>query len=124
MNNPIGWFEIYVDDMSRAKTFYETVLSVSLTSMVDPVDGFSMYGFPSDMESYGSSGALVSSPAVKAGNNSTVVYFSCEDCATEASRVVEAGGVLEREKFAIGEYGFVSLAKDTEGNLIGLHSLK
>ena len=114
MNNPIGWFEIYVDDMSRAKTFYETVLNVSLTSMVDPVDGFSMYGFPSDMESYGSSGALVSSPAVKAGNNS----------ATEASRVVEAGGVLEREKFAIGEYGFVSLAKDTEGNLIGLHSLK
>ncbi|MEC7468474.1 MAG: VOC family protein, partial [Pseudomonadota bacterium] len=47
-----------------------------------------------------------------------------EDCATEASRVVEAGGVLEREKFAIGEYGFVSLAKDTEGNVIGLHSLK
>jgi predicted enzyme related to lactoylglutathione lyase len=25
MNNPVGWFEIYVDDMPRAKAFYETV---------------------------------------------------------------------------------------------------
>lgn len=26
MKNPIGWFEIYVDDLSRAKQFYESVL--------------------------------------------------------------------------------------------------
>ena len=25
MKNPIGWFEIYVDDLSRAKQFYESV---------------------------------------------------------------------------------------------------
>lgn len=124
MNNPIGWFEIYVDDMSRAKAFYETVFCVNLASMVDPSDGFAMFGFPSHMESYGSSGALVCTPSVKAGNNSTVVYFSCEDCATEGARVTDAGGFVVRDKFAIGEYGFVTLAKDTEGNLIGLHSLK
>lgn len=124
MNNPIGWFEIYVDDMSRAKAFYEAVFGVNLTSMVDPSDGFAMFGFPSDMKCYGSSGALVCTPSVKTGHNSTVVYFSCEDCATEGARVVPAGGNLVREKFAIGEYGFVTLAKDTEGNLIGLHSLK
>jgi uncharacterized protein len=23
MNNPVGWFEIYVEDMARAKTFYD-----------------------------------------------------------------------------------------------------
>lgn len=28
-NNPVGWFEIYVNDMERAKKFYETVLKVS-----------------------------------------------------------------------------------------------
>jgi len=26
--NPVGWFEIYVRDMERAKSFYETVLGV------------------------------------------------------------------------------------------------
>ena len=25
MNNPVGWFEIYVEDMDRAKAFYEAV---------------------------------------------------------------------------------------------------
>jgi predicted enzyme related to lactoylglutathione lyase len=29
-----------------------------------------------------------------------------------------------RDKVAIGEYGFMALVFDTEGNMIGLHSLK
>jgi len=28
-----------------------------------------------------------------------------------------------KEKFSIGEYGFIAIAFDTEGNMIGLHSL-
>jgi predicted enzyme related to lactoylglutathione lyase len=28
--NPAGWFEIYVQDMPRAKKFYEAVLQVEL----------------------------------------------------------------------------------------------
>jgi uncharacterized protein len=53
---------------------------------------------------------------------STMIYFSCEDCATEEARVVAAGGKIERPKMSIGEYGFISLIWDTEGNMIGLHS--
>lgn len=29
--NPVGWFEIYVTDMARAKAFYETVLIALIT---------------------------------------------------------------------------------------------
>jgi predicted enzyme related to lactoylglutathione lyase len=58
------------------------------------------------------------------GGNSTIVYFSCEDCGFEATRVTTAGGRIMRDKFSIGEYGFIVLAFDTEGNIIGLHSLK
>ena len=29
-SNPVGWFEIYVEDMPRAQAFYESVLTVSL----------------------------------------------------------------------------------------------
>lgn len=124
MMNPVGWFEIYVDDMQRAKTFYESVLQISLEALTDPTeDNFVMQGFPSQMESYGSSGALVYTATVQAGSNSTVVYFSCEDCAVEESRVVGAGGKVLRPKMSIGEYGFVTMATDTEGNTIGLHSM-
>ena len=58
------------------------------------------------------------------GGNSTIVYFSCADCAVEAARVAAHGGQVMREKFSIGEYGFIALVVDTEGNMIGLHSLK
>jgi hypothetical protein len=55
---------------------------------------------------------------------STLVYFSCEDCAVEAARVLEHGGSVHREKRPIGQYGFITLAVDTEGNMIGLHSMQ
>jgi predicted enzyme related to lactoylglutathione lyase len=29
-----------------------------------------------------------------------------------------------KEKYSIGQYGFIVLAFDTEGNMFGLHSLK
>ena len=52
-----------------------------------------------------------------------MVYFGCDDCAVEGSRVAAAGGRVHREKMSIGEYGFIVLAVDTEGNRFGLHSL-
>jgi predicted enzyme related to lactoylglutathione lyase len=58
-----------------------------------------------------------------AGGGGTLVYFNCGDCAVEASRVEAAGGRVYKEKFAIGEYGFIAIAADTEGNTIGLHSM-
>ena len=86
--NPVGWFEIYVDDMNRAKTFYEQVLKTSLEELPGASEwDLTMYSFTGDMESYGATGALVKMKDMKAGGNSTIVYFSCEDCAVEESRV-------------------------------------
>lgn len=123
MNNPIGWFEIYVDDMTRARTFYESVLGVSLERLDDPTDSHAeMWSFGMNHEQYGAAGALVKMSGFSAGGNSTVVYFACEDCAVEEARVAKAGGEVQQSKMSIGEYGFCSLVSDSEGNLIGLHS--
>ena len=61
---------------------------------------------------------------VKAGGNSTLVYFGSEDCAIEEGRVVKAGGKIFKAKQSLGEYGFMVLAYDTEGNKFGVHSMK
>ncbi len=123
--NPVVWFEIYVDDLARAKKFYESVLGVNLDILSDPGDtSIEMLSFPSDMEKPGVSGALVKMEGFKAGGNSTLIYFSCEDCAVEASKVAAAGGRVQKPKMSIGEYGFISLAVDSEGNMFGLHSMK
>ena len=122
MNNSVGWFEIYVEDMDRAKAFYEAVFGVQLSRLDSP--GMDMLAFPMQMENYGAPGALVKMPGFRSGGNSVLVYFSCADCATEAAKVLESGGKLHQEKTAIGEYGFMALAIDTEGNMIGLHSMQ
>jgi len=121
VQNPVGWFEIYVQDMERARKFYTTVLGTKLERLNNP--GMDMFAFPMNMENTGASGALVRMPGFPSGGNSTLVYFSCDDCANEAGRVVKAGGRIEKAKFSIGEYGFIALAIDTEGNMFGLHSM-
>lgn len=123
MHNPVGWFEIYVDDLARARPFYEAVLATKLERLVKEAD-FEMWSFTSNMERYGCGGALVQMAGFPAGGNSTLVYFSCEDCAVQAGRVTAAGGSIQKEKTAIGSYGFIALAYDTEGNMFGLHSMK
>lgn len=122
MRNPIGWFEIYVNDMARARKFYEAVFRFEFQPLESP-GGPQMLAFPSSMEHYGAGGALVHMEGVKAGGNSTLVYFSCEDCAVEESRVQAAGGTVQKPKMSIGQYGHISLVLDTEGNMLGLHSM-
>lgn len=119
--NPVIWFEIYVQDMARARGFYEQVFGIEMQRLANTE--LEMWGFPSSITAPGASGTLVKVPGMPSGGNSTLVYFHCEDCATEAGRVATAGGHVFREKMSIGEYGFIALVTDTEGNLIGLHSL-
>jgi predicted enzyme related to lactoylglutathione lyase len=122
MNNPVGWFEIYVQDMARAKTFYETVFGLSFTRLDSP--GLNIWAFPMDMSTFGASGALVHMPGFSSGANSVIVYFKCSDCAIEAKKAAEAGGSVQKPKTSIGQYGHIALIIDTEGNMVGLHSLQ
>lgn len=122
MANPVSWFEIYVQDMDRARAFYEKVFGVQLNAMDTP-EGLTMYAFPQTFDQYGSGGALVKGNNIAPSKDGTQVYFACEDCGVEGSRIEAAGGLIEAHKTSIGEHGFVVMAIDTEGNRIGLHSM-
>ncbi|SDD96033.1 hypothetical protein SAMN05421636_102440 [Pricia antarctica] len=124
-SNASVWFEIYVDDIERASKFYETVFDVKLEELPNPGDDpTQMRSFPGDMEKYGANGALVKMEGKKAGGNGTLIYFGTEDCTTEENRVEKAGGKIFKPKMSIGEFGFISLFYDTEGNMIGVQSMK
>lgn len=122
--NAVGWFDIYVDKMERAEGFYKTVLDADLEDMSDPTGETEMKSFVANMGAYGAAGALVKAPYAKPGPGGTQIYFSVEDCAVQQSRIEAAGGQLIRPKFSIGEFGYITLAQDTEGNMIGFNSLK
>lgn len=125
--NAVGWFEIYVQDMARARAFYETVFDTKLEPLKTPdtmqSSGMEMWQFPGDMQNYGANGVLCRAEGVPSGSAGIVIYFGCEDCAVLAQRVEAAGGKVHRPKTSIGEYGFFVHVLDTEGNMIGLHSM-
>jgi uncharacterized protein len=122
ISNPVGWFEIYVDNIERAKKFYESVFSVKLEKLDS--QEIEMWSFPMEMNKFGASGALVRMEGFSPARNSIIIYFSCDNCAEEEKKIKRSGGKIEKSKFSIGQYGFIVLGYDTEGNMIGLHSMQ
>jgi len=121
--NAINWFEIPVADMDRAKKFYSAVFQRNLMDLPTPDDSV-MAAFEWVEGGSGSAGALYKSEHANPGGNGVCVYFACEDCAVEEARVEAAGGKVLNPKFGIGDYGFVCIFMDTEGNVVGMHSQK
>lgn len=128
--NIICWFEIYVKDIDRAKIFYNSVLGIQFTDAEMPpgeAPGNMKMSFFSSSENQGVSGSLIEMPGTKEGDGAcmnTMVYFPCEDCSVEESRVEAAGGKVHQSKMDIGEFGFCSICVDSEGNPFGLFSMQ
>lgn len=123
--NSVVWYEIYVNDMDRATKFYETVFDLKLEAIPSPTnDPMVMKTFPGDMNNHGSNGALVKMDGFEAGGSGTIVYFGSKDCVTEEKRIEKAGGKVVNPKMQIGEHGFITMFMDTEGNMVGLHSME
>jgi predicted enzyme related to lactoylglutathione lyase len=54
-----------------------------------------------------------------------MVYLNVEgDLEGVLGRVPQAGGKIVRPRFGIGEHGFIGIIQDSEGNVVGVHSLK
>jgi predicted enzyme related to lactoylglutathione lyase len=93
-HNAVGWFEIYVQDMPRARRFYEQLLGRPLEQLTPPRRGFGSgnVGASHGKEGMGASGALVKMPDYLSGPGGTLVYFVCEDCAEQVRRADAHGG--------------------------------
>lgn len=118
--NPVCWFDIHVSDLERAKKFYETVFDITLTDL--PIAFGKQSTFPFSEQGPNATGALVEKEDFQAGGNNTVVYFASADCTTEEAKIEQAGGTIIQPKMSIGEFGFISMFSDLDGNVVGLYS--
>lgn len=123
MESPIRWFEIYVADMHRAKIFYERTFGFHFSKMDTKSWDIEMWSI-STTEDGRSFGSLVWRRDFVPSGINTVVYFASEDCAHEEAIAAKVGGKVYKSKYGIGQYGYMALIHDTEGNLIGIHSRK
>ena len=109
--------------MNRAKKFYQNTFQLTLEHLESNPD-IDLWAFPGQPNNAGCAGALARMEGKDSGAGGTIIYFSCDDCAVEAARAVQNGGRIQKDKLSIGQYGFIALIYDTEGNMIGLHSMK
>ena len=119
--NPVVWFEIYVEDMKRAKTFYEGLLDVALEEA--KMEGVEMWIFPHDISKTGAAGALIKHKMRPPNVHGTLVYFSVLDCGERQDWASAEGMPVYVPKMDIGEHGFIAIVGDSEGNSVGLHSM-
>ena len=117
----IGWFEIPVSDMDRAKTFYEIVFNIEIS--VHDLGGLLMAWFPDRGEAHGAQGTLIKQDSYIPSKEGVLIYFMSDDVQNELDRVVPAGGEIYQPKTQISpEYGYMGVFIDSEGNRIALHS--
>ncbi len=124
VRNPVHWFELPVADMERAVKFYGDVFGHEFRRQ--KMDDMEIAFFPSDRESWGCSGMLVKHEKSIPSSQGTMVYFlpPSGDLANELAKVEPAGGKVWTPKTSIQEYGFMAVFSDTEGNTVGMQSMK
>ena len=74
--NPVMYFEIPVNDMDRAMTFYAAVFNVDFDKEI--IDNNEMALFPFADERSGISGALAKGEIYKPTKDGVVIYFRTE----------------------------------------------
>ena len=118
--NLVNWFEIPVEDMCRAKAFYEAVLGVEFTP--NPRGNVDMAFFPMEQKIPGANGSLVKAEFYIPSHFGTLVYFTVKDIEMTQELINAPGGQALMGKAGSGEYGFIAHFEDCEGNRVALHS--
>jgi predicted enzyme related to lactoylglutathione lyase len=118
MAHAIKWFEIPVTDINRAARFYGAILAAEMA--VHEVMGKRRALLPFHD---GVGGSLVQGAGYVPSKEGALLYLDGGgDLDVVLRRVGPAGGRVLQPKMSIGEYGFVAIFIDTEGNRVGLHS--
>ncbi len=122
MNNPVGWFELPALDLERATAFYEKVFGFEMKRHDNA--GYEMVWFPMSQSGMGAMGALLKGFGYTPTLEGPIIYFTAPDIDAIAERIVEQGGKIHVPKKDIGEYGWIVIFEDSEGNRAGLHCKK
>ncbi len=110
-------------NFNKAKTFYETILSATMQPM--EAMGMKSAFFPADLQNGSIGGCIIEGQGYEPSNKGSLVYLNGgEDLSVILSKVEAAGGKILLPKTAIGPNGFMAHFTDTEGNKVGLHSMK
>ncbi|QTD42941.1 VOC family protein [Sporosarcina sp. Te-1] len=118
-------FEIHVEDMERAKTFYEKVFGWSFEDWSDYA-GMPYFGVITGNDNEpGINGALMQRKGPAPTANQALNGFACtmgvEDYDTTEANILQHGGTVAMPKYALPQMAWQGYYMDTEGNIFGIH---
>lgn len=124
MTHMLNWFEIPVENMHRAKKFYEEILDIQLKD-VDLDDGNEYAFFPIEWTK-AISGSLTKGKDYVPSKQGVTIYLNGGDnCDEILKRVEKAGGKVVVPKTKVSdEFGYFGMIIDTEGNKLGIQSMQ
>lgn len=122
MKNLVSIVEIPVTDFGRAVAFYQSVLGITIEEVA--MDGVQMGILPGGGETVNV--VLAKGKDYQPSTSGALVYLNAgDDLQPALDKIEKSGGTVLVPKTAISpEMGFFALFTDTEGNKMGLHSLK
>jgi uncharacterized protein len=120
--NAINWFEIPTADFERACRFYEQILDVSLRQDTS-FPGIRMACLPYQHPGVG--GCIIEMEQARPHQDGARIYLNGgEDLGVILNRVKAAGGeVILGKTLLRDDIGYIGLFGDSEGNVVGLHSM-
>ncbi|MCK2004724.1 VOC family protein [[Brevibacterium] frigoritolerans] len=118
-------FEIHVNDMERAKTFYGEVFGWSFQDWSDYA-GMPYFGAVTGKENeHGIDGALMQRQSAPPETHQALNAFACtigvENYDLTEAKIIENGGTLAMPKFALPGMAWQGYYIDPEGNTFGIH---
>lgn len=120
--NAITWFEIPAADFERAVRFYEQIYAQSLPRDAS-FPGLRMAMLPYQRPGVG--GCVIAMEQARPHADGVRVYLAAgDDLGLVLGRVEAAGGSIIMPKTLLREdIGHIALLQDSEGNIVGLHSM-
>ncbi|MGE7605924.1 VOC family protein [Peribacillus frigoritolerans] len=118
-------FEIHVNDMERAKTFYREVFGWSFQDWSDYA-GMPYFGAVTGNENeHGIDGALMQRQSAPPETHQALNAFACtigvENYDLTEAKIIENGGKLAMPKYALPGMAWQGYYIDPEGNTFGIH---
>lgn len=126
MKNRIVHFDIYAQDVERAKKFYSDVFGWTYAEW--SFNGSPYWGVMTAEQGStepGINGGLMKRPGPDPVDGQAVTGFCCtvqvENIDETIAKIESAGGTLALAKMAIPGMAWQAYYKDTEGNVFGIH---
>jgi predicted enzyme related to lactoylglutathione lyase len=123
MHHAVSWIEIPVTDFDRAKKFYSAIYDYEMPEM--SMGAVKMGFLLHDREKGGIGAAIAIGEIYKPSGNGVKLYLNGgADLSMVLNRVENAGGKVVQPKTSIGmNMGNYAFFEDSEGNVLGLHSM-